>query len=214
MLIHRHDTATEDEWRGALPAKDFGQLISVAGADGFGIVVPTHFIFDGVDTIELHLARANPIWARLEADPRAMLTVIDAYVYIPTSWNAVPPRTANEGVPTSYYAAVQATGTAAIIDEPADVAEILRRQLGHFQPEGGHAPVDATLDGAYSSLFGAIRGLRITITSVRAKLKFGGNRSGDQRKAIAARLDDRAGPLDAEARAVLLRRLGEDGREP
>ena len=207
MLIHPHDAATDAEWRAALLAKDFGQLISTADDDGLPIVVPTHFVFDGHDTIELHLAKPNPVWARLEADPRAMVTIIDAYVYIPSSWNAVPPRTPFVGVPTSYYAAVQATGDVEIVDDPAEVAAILRRQLGHFQPEGGHAPVDAEPDGAYTKLLGAIRGIRLTITGVRAKLKYGGNRTVEQRTAIANSLADRSGAFDAEARDHVMRRL-------
>ena len=209
MLIHPHDAATDDEWRAALLAKDFGQLITTASADtgGLPIVVPTHFVFDGQNTIELHLAKPNPIWSRLEADPRAMLTIVDAYVYIPSGWNAVPPRTAEEGVPTSYYASVQATGRVQIIDEPDRVAAILRNQLAHFQPEGGHAPVDAEPDGAYTKLLGAIRGIRLTITDVRAKFKYGGNRTPDQRTAIAAELETRNGHFDAAAREHLLGRM-------
>ena len=207
MLIHPHDAATDDEWRAALFAKDFGQLISAADEGGLPIVVPTHFVFDGHDTIELHLASPNPVWARLEATPRAMLTIVDAYVYIPSSWNAVPPRTAETGVPTSYYVSVQATCDVEIVDDEDAIAAILRRQLGHFQPGGGHAPVDAEPDGAYTKLLGAIRGIKLTVTEVRAKLKYGGNRTAEQRTAIAASLADRSGPFDAEARDHLLRRL-------
>ena len=208
MLIHPHDAATDDEWRDALQAKDFGQLITTASADtgGLPIVVPTHFVFDGQSTIELHLAKANPVWSRLEVDLLAMLTIIDAYVYIPSSWNAVPPRTAEQGVPTSYYASVQATGRVEIVDEPDRIAAILRNQLAHFQPDGGHATVDAEPDGAYTKLLGEIRGIRLTITDVRAKFKYGGNRTPDQRATIAAALEARNGHFDADARKHLLGR--------
>ena len=183
MLIHPHDAATDAEWRAALLAKDFGQLISTADDDGLPIVVPTHFVFDGHDTIELHLAKPNPVCARLETNPRAMVTIIDAYVYIPSS------------------------GDVEIVDDPDEVAAILRRQFGHFLPEGGHAPVDAEPDGAYTKLLGAIRGIRLTITGVRAKLKYGGNRTVEQRTAIANSLADRSGAFDAEARDHVMRRL-------
>ena len=208
VLIHPHDAATDDEWRDALQAKDFGQLITTASADtgGLPIVVPTHFVFDGQSTIELHLAKANPVWSRLEVDLLAMLTIIDAYVYIPSSWNAVPPRTAEQGVPTSYYASVQATGRVEIVDEPDRIAAILRNQLAHFQPDGGHATVDAEPDGAYTKLLGEIRGIRLTITNVRAKFKYGGNRTPDQRATIAAALEARNGHFDADARDHLLGR--------
>ena len=59
MLIHPHDAATDDEWRAALFAKDFGQLISAADKGGLPIVVPTHFVFDGHDTIELQSTKGE-----------------------------------------------------------------------------------------------------------------------------------------------------------
>ena len=73
-------------------------------------------------------------------------------------------------------------------------------------PEGGHAPVNAEPDGAYTKLPGAIGGIRLTITGVRAKLKYGGNRTVEQRTAIANSHADRSGTFDAEARDHLLRR--------
>ncbi|WP_272925424.1 FMN-binding negative transcriptional regulator [Streptomyces sp. SID2563] len=47
-----------------------------------------------------------------------------------------------DGVPTSYYATAQFTCRATIIDEPEAKAELLRRQMAHFQPDGDHAPID------------------------------------------------------------------------
>lgn len=208
MLIRRHDAALDDdEWRAFLGAHDFGQLVASGSGHDVAVVVPTHFIYDGATTIELHLAKPNPVWERLEENPLALVSVIDAYTYIPTDWNAEAPRPVEAGVPTSYYAAVQAICRFEIVDEPAALAAILTRQLAHFQPQGGHAAV-AGGSGPYAALLPAIRGLRGEIVEVRAKFKFGGNKTREHRARIADRLQGRGGPRDADARDHLVRRLG------
>lgn len=202
MLIHRHDAPLDEaEWRAFLAAHDFGELIAPGDGRDLPIVVPTHFVWDGATEVLLHLARPNPVWEALAERPRAMLSVFGAYTYVPGHWNQD-----EYGVPTSYYAAVQLACDAEVVDDPERVAAILERQLGHFQPEGLHAPVTAG-DTRYSKLLPSIRGLRLTVTDVRAKLKFGTNRTAEHRAVIAAKLAERGGPLDLEARAHVLDRL-------
>ncbi len=207
MLIHRHDAAFDDaEWRGFLAAHDFGQLIAAGKGRDVPVVVPTHFVYDGARLIRLHLAKLNPVWEAIAESAHVMLTVIDAYAYVPTQWNANTGAAIEYGIPTSYYATVQAICRATVIDEPRALAAILRTQLAHFQPEGGHAAVEAG-DSVYGRNLGAIRGLELAIGEVRAKFKFGGNKPREHRLGIAERLAERGRPNDLAARAHLLRRL-------
>jgi len=89
----------------------------------------------------VHLARPNPVWRLIEAQPRVVLTVVDDDAYVPTTWRAAPRGPARDAVPTSYYAAVQLRCQAEIVDDPEDKAELLRRQLRLLQPEQEHAAV-------------------------------------------------------------------------
>lgn len=212
MLMTRFDAARDDaEWQAFLAAQDFGQLV-VNGPDGAPpLVVPTHYRYDGGRVLECHLHRDNPVWAALEASAaggapaRAVFAVLDADVYIPTQWNA-PARTDPQwSAPTSYYAAVQAVGRAAVVDDPAALAALLTRQMGQMQPEGGHAPV-VPGPTPFGRMLAGIRGLRLEIEEVRAKFKFGGNRTAAHQGDVAARLAERDGPGDRAARAHLLRR--------
>ena len=206
MLIHRHDEPlTDSEWRDFLKTHDFGDLI-VPGAPtrDLPIVVPTHFIWDGDKTVLLHLARINPVWEAIAERPRALLSVFGAYAYIPGHWNQD-----EYGVPTSYYAAVQLACDIEATDDDSALAKILESQLAHFQPEGKHAPVEAG-ENPYGKKLSAIRGLRLTVTDVRAKFKFGGNRTEEHREAIAKKLDERGRGLDPEARGYTLTR----GKKP
>lgn len=211
MLIHPHDAALDDdEWREFLVGNDFGQLIAPGDGRDLPVVVPTHFVYDGDATVRLHLHRANPFWAAAAARPEVVLAVIGAYAYIPSAWNADPPRPPEWGVPTSYYAAVQVACGVEAVDDADELAAILATQLAHFQPEGGHEPVAAG-DNPYGRLFGAIRGLRLTITGVRAKFKFGGNKPAAFLPSVAERLAERGGSLDLDARDRL---LGRQERRP
>lgn len=207
MLIHPWDAADPDEWRGLLlGGHDFGQLIAGGRGRVVPVVVPTHFDYDGDETVVLHLARPNPVWAAIEESPTVLLAVIADYAYVPGHWKADEGADPRTGIPTSYYASVQLTATATIVDDPEGKREILRRSLAHFQPEGDHAPI-VTGAGWVDRRLPAIRGLRLSITEVRAKLKYGGNMPAHRRGEIAERLERRGGPHDAAARAHLLRRL-------
>ncbi|WP_217209637.1 FMN-binding negative transcriptional regulator [Streptomyces sp. AC550_RSS872] len=207
MLIHPWDAPRDDaEWQRWLAVHDFGQLV-VNGLDGEPPhVQPLHFAYDGErGEAVTHLARPNPMWPALLANPEVVLSVVDDYVYVPGPWQADPDTPPEHGVPTSFYAAVQLRCRAQVVDDPAEKAELLNRQVGHFQPEGGSAEV--TLDEApFGRLLSGIRGLRLEVTGVRAKFKYAGKRTKEVQDRIATNLTQRAGPGDPGAREHILRR--------
>ena len=202
MLVHPWDAATREEWEAVLDRHDFGQLVTAGHVDGYPVVVPTHFHYTG-DAVLLHLARPNPVWRALEQDPHVLLVVAVDWAYVEAAWNAEGPP--EVGVPTSYYTAVQLLGTATVVDDPEEKAAILRAQLAHHEPHSGRIPPSVELESDRRQLPG-IRGLRITIESVRAKQKYGGNRTPEFRRTVAAHLAARDAPGDRAAREHLLRR--------
>lgn len=207
MLIHPWDAARDDaEWQQWLAVHDFGQLV-VNGLDGEPpFVQPLHFAYDAErGEAVTHLARPNPLWPALLANPDVVLSVVDDYVYMPGPWQADPDAPPESGEPTSFYAAVQLRCRAHIVDGPAEKAALLNRQVGHFQPEGGTAEV-AVGEAPFGRKLSGIRGLRLDVTGVRAKFKFAGKRTAQVQDRIAVRLTERAGPGDAAAREHMLRR--------
>jgi transcriptional regulator len=205
VLIHPWNAARDaSEWRTWLATRDFGQL-AVNGVDGAPpVVVPTHFHFDGDRAVLLHLARPNPAWPAIEANPLVVVSVYDDYAYIPGGWRTGSPET---GVPTSYYASVQLSCRARIVDDKEGKAELLRRQLAHFQPDGAHG-VMAAGEGPYHKQLSAIRGLSLDVVDVRAKFKYDEQHPVEVRERVAARLAERGLPGDAGAREQQLRRMG------
>jgi transcriptional regulator len=215
MLIHPWDAPHgEREWQQWLAAHDFGQL-AVNGLPGEPPhVQPLHFAYEEEGgphgRVITHLARPNPLWPALEANPVVLLSVVDDYVYVPGPWQAAPDTPPEHGTPTSFYAAVQLRCTAHLVDDPAEKADLLNRQVGHFQPEGGSARA-AVGEAPYGRMLSGIRGLRLEVTDVRAKFKYGGSRTEEVRDRIAGALTARGGPGDAAARDHLLRRRRSSG---
>lgn len=206
MLSTTADAPVSDgEWQEFLATQSFGQLIATGRAGDLPLVIPTHYAYDGETTIELHLHRDNPVWGALAEHPHAILAVVAAAVYIPTGWNADPGKDPRWSAPTSYYAAVQAIGKTTVVDDHAELAALLRRQMRRMQPEGGYAPIEPG-PTPFGRMLRGIRGLRLEIATVRAKFKFGGNKAPLHRLEIASQLAERGRDADLEARAYLLRR--------
>jgi transcriptional regulator len=211
VLIHPWDEASREEWQNLLRRADFGQLITSGHHDGYPLVVPSHFVYDGADQIWLHLARPNPVWPVIEADPRVVFALIADHTYVEAAWNAdegVPPE---HGVPTSYFTGVQFQCRAEIVDSVEGKFEILTRQLARMEPPTSDREAPTERIETDRRLMPGIRGLRLSIESVRAKMKYGGNKPLDKQREIAEHLRSRKGPFDAEARSHLLRRAGLDG---
>ncbi|MFC8493102.1 FMN-binding negative transcriptional regulator [Streptomyces sp. NPDC057235] len=211
MLMHPWDTAhDEDEWRAWLSRHDFGQL-SVNGPPGEPPwVQPTRFLYEPEPgphgRVLLHPARPNPLRRALEANPEVLLSVVDDHVFAPGHWTAPEDAPPEHGTPTSYDAAVQPRCTARVVDDPAEKAALLNRQVAHFQPEGGTAPA-APGEAPFGRLLSGIRALDLEVTGVRAESTDAGNKPREVRERVAHHLSDRDGPGDREARAHRLRRL-------
>jgi transcriptional regulator len=217
MYVAPVDEGTEEDWHLLLDQTPVATLVA-PGTGGAPVVVPTHF---GVlpasggepPVIEVHLHRANPFWAAVEADPLVLVSVVGPFVFVPHDWNPRPGTDPADGVPTSWYAAATLSCTAELIHRDADLAALLNRLAGRFEPVGLERPVDA--DGApYGPLLGAIRGVRLRVDEVVVKTKFGGNRPEATRREVAARVRRRDGPGDraaAEWAGRTLDRRGQDG---
>jgi transcriptional regulator len=208
VLIHPWDAALDErEWQEWLTAHEHFGTLAVNNVDpGLApIVVPTHFAVAGRELL-VHLARPNPVWAHMEAAGQINLTVIGDYAYIPTYWRATAGGPDEDGVPTSYYSAVQFICRATVVDDPEGKVEILAAQLAEFQPEGRHAApaVDAM---PYGRMLAGIRAVRLEVLRVDAKFKYDDAKPVEHRQRVIANLQQRGRGLDAAAAAQQRRRL-------
>jgi len=198
-------TFGEAEWRPFVAANSFGHLAAAGRGRDVPVVVPTQFLLDG-DTVHLHLVRNNPLFAALAENPRVLLSVAGDWAFIPSAWKAIENEDPGLGIPTTYYAAVQLTGTATVHDEresPGTVAAVLRQQLRALQPD---IPI-ADPEEAHPQKLLSILGISITVQSVSAKFKYGGNVDEAHRLAVVDRLMALHGPGEAAAAGHVVRRL-------
>ncbi|WP_042405872.1 FMN-binding negative transcriptional regulator [Streptacidiphilus carbonis] len=211
MLINPWDRGADDEWRAWLSARDFG-VLAANGPDGAApVLVPTQFLYvgsagaGGGDEVLLHLARPNPVWAAIEANPRVTLAVTDDYAFVPGPWRAPADTPPEDGVPTTYYASVHLVCTAEPVDDPAAKAALLDRQTARMQPDVPHRPI-VPGEPPFGRMLSAIRGLRLRIEEVRPKFKYDDKKTTDFQTAVAEQLRLRDRPADPGARTQLLRR--------
>lgn len=202
MLIRPADDATDDEgrWRAFVAAQGFGHLVAAGRGRDVPVVVPTQFLLDG-NRVLCHLAAANPVFACLEENPTAVMSVAGDWAYIPTHWKAIGDEDPRRGIPTTYYAAVQLIGEVTVHHRPEDVADVLRHQLGDLEPSGDH--VDPLEHGP---VLRGIRGIELAVRRVRAKFKYGGNVDAEHRANVAAELRRRSAPGDGAALAHVVER--------
>ena len=180
MLIHPWDASTSDEeWRSWLARQSVGTL--VCPTDDLPVVTPTHFVWDG-EQVLLHLARPNPALTALEARPRALFSVHGDWAYVPSHVKVLPDEDPALGIPTSYYAAVTLTCGVELLSGD-ELLDVLRAQLGAFEP--GSSVADPQV---HARRLPGIRGVRLTVESVQAKFKYGGNTDDAHRAVVAEHL--------------------------
>lgn len=208
MLIHPWDAPLDStEWQDWLAGTGrFGVLVvnnlDLASAP---LALPTHFSLVGSELL-LHLARPNPVWPHLEAAEEVRLAVTGDDAYIPTYWRAKAGGPDEDGVPTSYYSAVQFVCRPTIVDDPAGKAEVLAAQLADLQPEGQHAEVRADAP-PYGRMLPGIRAVRLQVLRVEAKFKYDDHNPVEHRQRVIVRLEERGTGADRRAAAQQRRRL-------
>ena len=212
MLIHPWDAALDTaEWQNWLATTDrFGTLaVNNINPSHAPWLVHTHFTLTDGELL-LHLARPNPVWPHLEQATEVRLAVIGDYAYIPSYWRAKAGGPDEDGVPTSYYSAVQFVCRPMIFDDAESKVQILRAQLGDLQPEGGHAPVKVDAE-PYGRMLPGIRAVRMTIVGVEAKFKYDDHNPVEHREQVSGHLEERDTGLDAATAAHQRLRLGRIG---
>ena len=203
MLIHPWDAAVDDdEWQRIARSQGFGHFIASGVGREVPVVVPTQYVLSEDATVMLaHFARPNPVWRALEDSRHALMSIAGDWAYVPSHLKVGPGDDPSLGVPTTYYGAVQLIGVVDILDDSESKLEVLRALLADLEPGGTYADPKVHTD-----LLNGIRGVRLTITEVKAKFKYGGNVTDSLREVAVAGLAQRNGAGDQAAIKHLTRR--------
>ena len=137
--------------------------------------------------------------------------MIGDYAYIPTYWRAKAGGPDEDGVPTSYYAAVQFVCRPNVVDDPAgqggDPHRPARRLPTRRPPRHRRRRRRRPTGGCSSG----IRGVRLTVLRVEAKFKYDDPNPVEHRERVIGNLEQRDHGLDAGAAAQQRRRLAAIG---
>jgi transcriptional regulator len=190
-------------------AHPLGLLIS-ATQEG-PVADPIPFLLDpqtgASGRLRAHLARANPQWKLIAAQPETPVLVVfqGAEAYVTPSWYETK-RETGKVVPTWNYAIVQVRGKATVIDDKSWIAQ----QIGDLtvSREGARTEPWAVSDAPAPFIEAQIKGIigiEIAISSIEGKWKVSQNRPVPDRKGVATGLDNEP---DGAGMASLVRRFG------
>ena len=184
----------------------FGQLVSQV--DGAPFVTHLPFLLD-TTVAELgclvgHMARANPQWNQF-SHQTALAVFSGPHAYISPTWYE-----AEHVVPTWNYIAVHAFGRVEVIEDRAELLEIVRKSASVYErsmPRPWSFDAKATF---IEKLLAQIVGFRLVIDRLEGKWKLNQNQPAERREKVIRALTERGGD-DALAMAAAIRQtLGSD----
>lgn len=183
-------------------ANPFTILISNTAEGPFATHLPL-VIRENADQLILrgHVAKANPHWRHLEADPKCLTIFHGPHAYIsPANYNT------RENVPTWNYGAVHVYGNARTLHAPEDLLGILHELIPMF--ESAYADQWASLSDAYRQrMLSHIVGFEIAVTRIEAKFKLSQNRLRDEQQKVIDSLS-LASDTAVSSTAALMREQG------
>lgn len=155
-----------------------------------GVVVDGALAFHGAPAGEKMAALGRPVVASAEES----VAVVPSYFFDPTL--ACPA--------TTYYRSVQVHGVLERVDDRHAKARVLQALMRKYQPEGGHAAIEAD-DPRYRKQVEGILIVRIGLAAIDGKAKLGQNRKPEEMARVLAQLWQRGLPGDPAAIEVLRR---------
>jgi nitroimidazol reductase NimA-like FMN-containing flavoprotein (pyridoxamine 5'-phosphate oxidase superfamily) len=180
-----------EETRSFLQEMSFG-ILGTIGADGWPQLTPLNFVY-AEDSLYFHGSRIGQKMKNLKADNRVSFSVAKEYAIIPSYWS--DPKLACPA--TAFFKSVLIKGHAEPVDDPEHKASALSAFMQKLQSEGGYEPIDSQ-DSDYIPQLKATAVVRIRITEISAKYKFGQNVQEARFDKITEGLSVRNIGLDAE----------------
>ncbi len=168
-------------------ARGFGTLVAVDQGRPIAAHLPFVLSRDGsVVSIEMHVARANPLHAIIAAAPDVLMTVMGPDTYISPDWYV-----SADQVPTWNYVSVHLSGTAKVLPqiENLDHADRLSAQFEEkLLPKKPWVSSKMTAQKRVAMLH-AIVGIEITVTTIEAQWKLGQHKSSADQDGVLRGLE-------------------------
>ena len=155
-----------------------------------GIPLANHFPFlldtepGPYGTLRAHMARANAQWQTFDVTKEVLVIFQGPHAYISPSWY----RDGVElSVPTWNYSAVHAYGLPRLIEDSAQLYDILQATIQTHEAQFERPWTLQMSEQSLQKMMRAIVGFEVHITRLEGKFKLSQNRSeGDQARVVAA----------------------------
>ncbi len=183
QLIRHHPFGTLVTWDGQRPVASH-LLMLLQGTAG------------GPQTLIGHIARANPQWKSFDPAREVLAIFQGPHTYVSAAWYSVP------SAPTWNYHNAHVYGTPAIVDNRAELRDLLRELVDSQEagtPEAERYRLERLSTDRLENMMSAIVGFRITVTRIEAAAKMSQNQDAGDRSRIIQKLKERG---DADSRAV------------
>ncbi|UJS24690.1 FMN-binding negative transcriptional regulator [Thiothrix winogradskyi] len=182
-----------------IAAHAFGTLVTVEAGAPYASHIP--FLLEQGEPLTLsgHLAKANPQWQHLAANPQVLAIFQGAHAYVSPTWYA------GAGVPTWNYTAVHVYGKVRVIHE----AEWLREKVERLSAQYEGSRETAWIPAYPAKMLEAIVGFEISIESLQAKYKLSQNRSAADQHHVRQALEASGGENERGVAALMAKRQGE-----
>lgn len=181
----------EEEVDAFLQEMDHGFLGTVDG-EGRPHVTPLNYVYWG-GHIYFHGSRIGRKIEQLRERPAVSFAIAKPYAIIPSYFT--DPKFACPA--TTFFKSVLIEGTAVIVEDVREKAQVMTAFMEKLQPEGGYAPIDPD-DREYLPRIRGVAVVKIEGERRSAKFKFGQNKNEATLQNIAQGLAKRAGELDIE----------------
>jgi transcriptional regulator len=163
---------------------------------------------DGAQILRSHMARANPQWRDFRSNPEILCIFSGPHAYISPSWYET-----QHTVPTWNYAAVHVYGKATIIENMAELRQIVFDTTAKYEALMPRAWTIPLSEGEMSVMLKAVVGFSIAVIRMEAKFKLGQNRSReDQAGMLKGLLNSPDAASQELGRFVLAQNEGEGER--
>lgn len=186
----------EQTLREFVSRQQLGRLVTVSatGQPHLGLYP---FVFLG-DRVEMHLRRDDEQTLDLRGNTQCAFEVDELHGTIPSHWV----HASNAMFATAYHRTVIFECQAEVSEDVDVLAAQQQRLMTHYQPEGGHQPVD-TGHAMYRGPLGTLAALTLHVRARKVKWKLAQNRDRPTRERIIANLRQRGRDGDTAAADAL-----------
>jgi len=182
-----------------LRAAEIGYL-AFHGPDGWPRITPLNFVYDG--RILWHGAIAGERFECLRDDPRATFCAVSLHLYLPSYFVSEENATSA----TMAFKSVQVRGRCRTIEDAEEKCSILNRLMEKYQPEGRFRRISPA-DPLYGKILPATGVYALMVEEASGKFKWAQNKSPEDRRKIAAKLEERGSAVDCLVAREIMKTL-------